>query len=148
MNKTISNTHVRYLYKLSTQVFFYILICNFNIFSNDNSEEPVLTIAIPRPKSSVSVAELAAKSQFPVCITPPPTPIAPSHQSHAMKYGGFSQQQVPVNITQSEEQEVISTTLKRAQSCDSVCSDSSVALGDLEEPNVTGYLCLGLEYDR
>ncbi|PSN36730.1 hypothetical protein C0J52_18421 [Blattella germanica] len=38
-------------------------------------------------------------------------------------------------------------TLQRAMSCDSVCSDSSVILEDLEEPNITGYLCIGLEYD-
>lgn len=37
--------------------------------------------------------------------------------------------------------------IKRALSCDSVCSDTSVALGDLETFNVTGYLCIGLEYD-
>ncbi|KAL0268766.1 UNVERIFIED_CONTAM: hypothetical protein PYX00_010582 [Menopon gallinae] len=37
--------------------------------------------------------------------------------------------------------------LKRAVSCESVCSDTSVALGDLEEPHVTGYLCVGLDYD-
>lgn len=38
--------------------------------------------------------------------------------------------------------------LKRAVSCDSVCSDTSVVAADLHEPNVTGYLCIGLEYDR
>lgn len=43
--------------------------------------------------------------------------------------------------------EVISGVLKRAVSCESVCSDTSVALGDLEENNITGYLCIGLEYD-
>lgn len=49
---------------------------------------------------------------------------------------------------EGEEAEVSAATLKRAISCDSVCSDTSVGLGDLEEPNVTGYLCIGLEYDR
>lgn len=39
-------------------------------------------------------------------------------------------------------------TLQRAISCDSVCSDTSVVVSDLQEPNVTGYLCVGLEYDR
>lgn len=43
---------------------------------------------------------------------------------------------------------VVPSLLKRAMSCDSVCSDTSVVLGDLEEPNTTGYLCVGLEYDR
>ncbi|KAK4887054.1 hypothetical protein RN001_003325 [Aquatica leii] len=119
------------------------LIIEANTNSKDEELENVLTIAIPRPKSSMSVAELAAKSQFPFCITPPPSP---AHPISSMKYAG-SHQQVSLTNLQTEEQEVISTTLKRAISCDSVCSDSSVALGDLEEPNVTGYLCLGLEYD-
>jgi hypothetical protein len=38
--------------------------------------------------------------------------------------------------------------LQRAMSCDSVCSDTSVVLGDLDTPHVTGHLCVGLEYDR
>lgn len=38
--------------------------------------------------------------------------------------------------------------LKRAVSCDSVCSDTSVNLENLEESNTTGFLCIGLEYDR
>ncbi|XP_056631591.1 synaptotagmin-12 [Diorhabda sublineata] len=48
---------------------------------------------------------------------------------------------------QSEEIEVVPSALKRAISCDSVCSDTSVGLGDLEMLNITGYLCIGLEYD-
>ncbi|KAB0798863.1 hypothetical protein PPYR_06743 [Photinus pyralis] len=122
------------------------LIIEENVPAIRNEEsEPVLTIAIPRPKSSISVAELAAKSQFPVCITPPPSP---AHPLSVSKYSiGYHQPHSSPNNVQSDEQEVITATLKRAISCDSVCSDSSVALGDLEEPNVTGYLCLGLEYD-
>jgi hypothetical protein len=42
--------------------------------------------------------------------------------------------------------EQLPPALQRAMSCD--CSDTSVVLGDLEEPNLTGYLCVGLEYDR
>jgi hypothetical protein len=53
---------------------------------------------------------------------------------------------VPADDPESGEQ--LPPTLQRAMSCDSVCSDTSVVLGDLEEPNVTGYLCVGLEYDR
>jgi hypothetical protein len=41
-----------------------------------------------------------------------------------------------------------SPSLQRAMSCDSVCSDTSVILGDLDPPHVTGHLCVGLEYDR
>ncbi|XP_046430663.1 uncharacterized protein LOC124184703 [Neodiprion fabricii] len=40
------------------------------------------------------------------------------------------------------------STLKRAVSCDSVCSDTSVVLGDLEETPIVGHLCVGLEYER
>ncbi|CAG7784788.1 unnamed protein product [Allacma fusca] len=38
-------------------------------------------------------------------------------------------------------------SLQRAMSCDSVCSDTSVVLGDLDQPQLTGHLCIGLEYD-
>lgn len=40
--------------------------------------------------------------------------------------------------------------LKRAMSCDSVSSESSVVLADLEVPvpTVTGLLCVGLQYDK
>lgn len=43
------------------------------------------------------------------------------------------------------------TELKRAMSCDSVNSESSVLLADLEQqtmPTVTGSLCVGLQYDK
>lgn len=44
------------------------------------------------------------------------------------------------------------TGLKRAMSCDSVNSESSVLLADLEQhnnvPTVTGQLCVGLQYDK
>lgn len=82
------------------------------------------------------MATLASQSSFPVCITPPPTPSTPSH---------FATPQVE---TQNDEVDTVSVALKRALSCDSVCSDTSVALGDLEEVNITGYLCIGLEYER
>ncbi|XP_034952080.1 uncharacterized protein [Chelonus insularis] len=39
------------------------------------------------------------------------------------------------------------TNLKRAVSCESVCSDTSVVLDDLEEITV-GHVCVGLEYER
>lgn len=38
--------------------------------------------------------------------------------------------------------------LQRGISCESVCSDTSVILGDLDPVNITGHLCVGLEYDR
>lgn len=40
------------------------------------------------------------------------------------------------------------SNLKRAVSCESVCSDTSVVLGDLEETPIVGHLCVGLEYER
>ncbi|CAH1370489.1 hypothetical protein MTP99_012082 [Tenebrio molitor] len=102
-----------------------------------NSEDAIERTSIspiPRPVSSVNMATLASQSSFPVCITPPPTPVTPSQ----------TVQQVE---SQGEEVESVSVALKRALSCDSVCSDTSVALGDLEEVNITGYLCIGLEYE-
>ncbi|KAG8279041.1 Synaptotagmin-12 [Homalodisca vitripennis] len=51
----------------------------------------------------------------------------------------------PVEVPEPVERSV--PQLQRAVSCDSVCSDTSVVAADLQEPNVTGYLCVGLEYD-
>lgn len=44
----------------------------------------------------------------------------------------------------------IAPDIKRAMSCDSVSSDSSVILADLEQPvpATTGMLCVGLQYDK
>ena len=106
------------------------------LFSSEDSIERTSISPIPRPVSSVNMATLASQSSFPVCLTPPPTPSTPSVAAA---------QQVEA---QSEEVESVSVALKRALSCDSVCSDTSVALGDLEEVNITGYLCIGLEYER
>jgi len=39
-------------------------------------------------------------------------------------------------------------TLKRALSCESVCSDISINLNDLEEAPIVGHICVGLEYER
>ncbi|KAG5879301.1 hypothetical protein JTB14_021958 [Gonioctena quinquepunctata] len=122
---------------------------------------------IPRPVSSVNMASLISQSSFPVCITPPPSPSCPQGLAMnatspqytsipPMKLSGVyiqPGQQVgpleppPIQAPTCEETEVIPLALKRAISCDSVCSESSVALGDLELLNITGYLCIGLEYD-
>ncbi|KAK0083871.1 hypothetical protein PV326_006484 [Microctonus aethiopoides] len=40
------------------------------------------------------------------------------------------------------------TNLKRAISCESVCSDTSASIGDLEEIVVVGHVCIGLEFER
>ncbi|KAF7280460.1 hypothetical protein GWI33_005855 [Rhynchophorus ferrugineus] len=115
---------------------------------------------IPRPVSSANVATLASQSSFPVSLDPPPP--SPSRnvsrtQSAPLKLSVIHQQttefkEKPLDVPSPppstyDEQEMSSDDLKRALSCDSVCSDTSVALGDLEGFNVTGYLCIGLEYD-
>ncbi|XP_074041322.1 synaptotagmin 12 isoform X2 [Leptinotarsa decemlineata] len=131
------------------------------------SSEKTSISPIPRPVSSVNMATLISQSSFPVCITPPPSPSCPqgpalgtnqpqlSHNPplklcgvyiHPGQQGPLPQQPL-VPPPASEEVEVIHSSLKRAISCDSVCSDTSVALGDLEMLNITGYLCIGLEYD-
>ncbi|XP_037921142.1 uncharacterized protein LOC119657996 isoform X1 [Hermetia illucens] len=50
----------------------------------------------------------------------------------------------------SERGSMDSINLQRAISCDSVSSESSVVLADLEQvaPAVTGMLCVGLQYDK
>lgn len=40
------------------------------------------------------------------------------------------------------------SNLQRAISCESVCSDTSVVLNDLEEAPIVGHVCVGVEYDR
>ena len=40
------------------------------------------------------------------------------------------------------------STLQRAVSFESVCSDTSVTLGDLDEAPVVGHVCVGLEHER
>ncbi|XP_076224600.1 uncharacterized protein LOC116427947 isoform X2 [Nomia melanderi] len=39
------------------------------------------------------------------------------------------------------------SNLKRALSCESMCSDTSVVITDLEEAPIVGLVCLGVEYD-
>lgn len=85
---------------------------------------------------------MASRSNFPISILPPPISLSTRPQNE------LSITENKVQVSPSAEQEIATSTLKRAISCDSVCSDSSVLLGDLEEPHVIGYLCLGLEYDR
>lgn len=151
----------------------YFCIC----FSNEETRsiETTSISPIPRPVSSINMATLIAQSSFPVCISPPPSPSCPQVSSlgGSQQYSHIP----PVKLTrmfvqtlsgqlhtestsegiqappnepnsQCEETEVTTAALKRAVSCDSICSDTSVALGDLEMFNVTGYLCVGLEYDR
>lgn len=69
----------------------------------------------------------------------------PSRQSmHHATNEQASSPQTPLNHNDTE--------LKRAMSCESVNSESSVLLSDLEQqpamPTVTGLLCVGLQYDK
>lgn len=82
--------------------------------------------------SSFSVTSLAAQSELLNCV-----PLEP-----------MSSLQFQSNHQYENQFETVPVILKRAISCDSVCSDTSVALEDLEEVNITGYLCIGLEYER
>ena len=59
------------------------------------------------------------------------------------------------NKSLSQQNSIDSTTtetqnIKRAMSCESVSSQSSVVISDLEQyvPPVTGNLCVGLQYDK
>ncbi|KAL1509134.1 hypothetical protein ABEB36_003921 [Hypothenemus hampei] len=98
---------------------------------------------IPRPVSSINMAALG-QSTFPINLDPPPTRNVSRTQSAPWK---LSQQGLHHNETGSSNFEESEGVLKRALSCESVCSDSSVALDDLLNTNLTGYLCIGLEYD-
>lgn len=93
------------------------------------------------------MSALASKSQFPITIDPPP------QLGNVTGNGQENKEKIKVNEQlksdgQTEDHEIITENLKRAISCESFCSDTSVALGDLEEAHVTGYLCIALEYDR
>ncbi|XP_066995510.2 synaptotagmin-12 [Anabrus simplex] len=83
-----------------------------------------------------------APAPLPIKAIPPPLPPPPSSR----KESALPPAQEPTPSCPEEVE--MPSVLQRAMSCDSVCSDTSVVLGDLEEPNVTGYLCVGLEYDR
>lgn len=92
--------------------------------------------------------------------TPPPSPNTPSprmapappfRENSRNSNSHISPSTAAATIEEADlvaAEQQLSTVLKRAMSCDSVCSDTSVVLGDLEEPNISGYLCIGIEYDR
>ncbi|XP_048511026.1 uncharacterized protein LOC105684151 isoform X1 [Athalia rosae] len=71
-------------------------------------------------------------------------------------YAGFSSGEIGESIAEGRkgsqgpepEPPPDEASLKRAVSCDSVCSDTSVVLGDLEETPIVGHICVGLEYER
>ncbi|KAJ9584229.1 hypothetical protein L9F63_021434 [Diploptera punctata] len=89
--------------------------------------------------SPPSCVELDAQ---PVEKNPPIVPVRKSSEILAEEVASVI---ITADGPKSEVQ--LPPTLQRAMSCDSVCSENSVVLEDLQEPNVTGYLCIGLEFD-
>ena len=79
-------------------------------------------------------------------------------QSVEESYGGYSSSELPGEIpspvnrrgSQGPEPEPPpdESNLKRAVSCESVCSDTSVNLGDFEDATIVGHVCVGLEHER
>ncbi|KAK6617946.1 hypothetical protein RUM44_002388 [Polyplax serrata] len=105
----------------------------------------------PAPPPSFTGTETMAKtdakkpepSSIRVPITPPPIPPrskVPRQESPPVKLRSQASLEREEALTQVQG-------LQRAISCESVSSDTSIALADLEEPHVTGYLCIGLDYD-
>ncbi|GLV35761.1 Synaptotagmin 12 [Carabus blaptoides fortunei] len=99
------------------------------------------------------MSSAACRNQYPSMTTPASpsvravctAPQAVKHQLNQQASGNGRQLEEAADIAAAEQQ--LPAVLKRAMSCDSVCSDTSVVLGDLEEPNISGYLCIGIEYD-
>jgi hypothetical protein len=106
----------------------------------------------PPPTASIPPQPLRpAPAPAPLRPAPPPPPDnnnRPPETTGSLLQGVATVTTAIVPADDPESGEQLPPTLQRAMSCDSVCSDTSVVLGDLEEPNVTGYLCVGLEYDR
>lgn len=79
-------------------------------------------------------------------------------QGNSVKMDSFSRtlsrQSIPVICSESINSMISNVVdLRRAMSCDSVNSESSVLMADLEHqsnpmPTVTGQLCVGLQYDK
>ncbi|XP_072376409.1 synaptotagmin-12-like isoform X1 [Diabrotica undecimpunctata] len=96
----------------------------------------------PQPSPSMSQFPLTeVNTQY---SSTPPLKLSGVYIQQGQHIGSLDLPPIPVAC---EETEVVPVALKRAISCDSVCSDTSVGLGDLEMLNITGYLCIGLEYD-
>ncbi|XP_059478592.1 synaptotagmin-12 [Neocloeon triangulifer] len=112
--------------------------------------------AVPRPAPSQLqrnfplIPPPPPKTPKVTSILPPPSFADPVPQTtESEDEGGVVAKPVPAIVKESSVEELPpSSALKRAVSCDSLSSDTSVVLEHLEEPNVTGYLCIGLEYDK
>ncbi|XP_021942175.1 rabphilin-3A-like, partial [Zootermopsis nevadensis] len=120
---------------------FRVAITTSSLMSSYGGSPPPTAAIPPQPLRP-------APAPAPPRPAPPPPPIqnAPEAAERVLADVAASTTTIaPADDPESGEQ--LPPTLQRAMSCDSVCSDTSVVLGDLEEPNVTGYLCVGLEYD-
>ncbi|CAB3370617.1 Hypothetical predicted protein [Cloeon dipterum] len=115
--------------------------------------------AVPRPAAAMHplanyplIPPPPQKAPKMTSVLPPPSFADPSPQNaNSEDEGGNGNAAKPVPTMEKEasvEELPPSSALKRAVSCDSLSSDTSVVLESLEEPNVTGYLCIGLEYDK
>ena len=113
--------------------------------STPSSTEPTVGTPGTRPSlSSMNECSPAGSSSF-FNMTPPSSAIVQST-------GYFNTPPNSIDLTSSFDQGSSqgSGILKRAMSCDSVSSDTSITLGELEEQfgQVTGHLTVELIYDR
>lgn len=96
-------------------------------YSSNNSKSNTVKNQTWSPSRSLTI------SQKPV----------PNTSNESMSMRQLSNLQMSINLSEND--------LKRATSCDSVNSESSVVLADLVQqaiPTVTGQLCVGLQYDK
>lgn len=110
---------------------------------NDLAMNPFVGKSIHKTVSDTQLEHIIAASNVAVTTTP------------TLKSYGKIQTKC-VDVDESIQKSISSDNsdfidLKRAMSYDSVNSDSSVVLADLEQqqtPSVTGQLCIGLQYDK
>jgi len=121
---------------------FRVAITTSSLSGNYGGSPPATASIPPQPLRPAPAPQPSRPAPTPPPVERPPAPA----ENLLAEVTTVSTAMVPADDPDSGEQ--LPPALQRAMSCDSVCSDTSVVLGDLEEPNVTGYLCVGLEYDR
>ena len=120
---------------------FRVGITTSSLMTNIGGSPPATASIPPQPLRPAPAPQTSRPAPAPPPVERPPAPA-----DNLTEVPTVSAAIMPADDPDSGEQ--LPPALQRAMSCDSVCSDTSVVLGDLEEPNVTGYLCVGLEYDR
>ncbi|GFG33661.1 hypothetical protein Cfor_11711 [Coptotermes formosanus] len=118
-----------------------VAITTSSLMGNCGGSPPATASIPPQPLRPAPAPQPTRPAPAPPTVERPPEP----SENLLAEVTTVSTAMVPADDPDSGEQ--LPPALQRAMSCDSVCSDTSVVLGDLEEPNVTGYLCVGLEYD-